>query len=338
VATVQTAKPIITPLDRFGLTLSLAILCHALVILGITFQQEDRSRARFNSMEIVLVQQKSPEPEEAKMLAQANLQGGGNVDEEAHPSSPIPAPFPDQEPEITMPQPTEPEPPQPEETATAEAIVAEPSPVKKELVETLTVEDTESKTPKVEKIETPSKEKKIAETTDTKTEKRITTPEKEKKRVKETIQKPKIPTATELLTNSFKIASLSAEIRRKMEAKAERPRRKFISASTKEYNYAAYMEAWRSKVERVGNLNYPDQARKQGLSGSLVLDVALRQDGSIDEITIRRSSGEKLLDDAAIRIVELSAPFSPFPEHIKAETDILHIMRTWQFLNKKGFR
>lgn len=336
-ATVQTAKPIITPLDRFGLTLSLAILCHALLILGVTFAQEDRSRARFNSMEIVLVQQKSPEPEEAKMLAQANLEGGGNVDEPANPSAPMPAPFPDPKPEITMPTPPEQQ-EQPPESATAEAVVAEPSLVKKDLVETLTVEDTESKIPEVEKVETPSKEKKIAEPTETETAKKITTPQKEKKRIKETIKKPITPTATELLTNSFKIASLSAEIRRKMEAKAERPRRKFISASTKEYNYAAYMEAWRAKVERVGNLNYPEQARKQGLSGSLVLDVALRNDGTIDEITIRRSSGEKLLDDAAIRIVELSAPFSPFPQHIKDETDILHIMRTWQFLNNRGFK
>ncbi len=337
-ATEQAAKPIITPLDRFGLTLSLAIICHALIILGITFSKEDRSRARFNSMEIVLVQQKSAEPEEAKMLAQANLEGGGNVDEPANPSAPMPAPFPDEKPEITMPQPAEPEPPQPIESATTEANVEEPELVKKDLVETLSVEKEKSPIPKVEKVETPSKEKKIAETSETQTEKRITTPEKEKTRVKETIKKPIAPTATELLANSFKIASLSAEIRRKMEAKAERPRRKFISASTKEYNYAAYMEAWRAKVERVGNLNYPEQARKQGLSGSLVLDVALRRDGSIDEITVRRSSGEKLLDDAAIRIVRLSAPFSPFPQHIRDETDILHIMRTWQFLNNKGFK
>jgi protein TonB len=123
-----------------------------------------------------------------------------------------------------------------------------------------------------------------------------------------------------------------------MEAKAKRPRRKFISATTKEYKYAAYMEAWRSKVERVGNINYPEQARKQGLSGSLILDVALNPDGSINEITIRRSSGKKILDDAAIRIVELAAPYGAFPQHIKDETDILHIMRTWQFINNKGFR
>lgn len=337
-ATAQAVKPIITPLDRFGLTLSLAILLHALLILGITFAKEDRSRARFDTMEIVLVQQKSKPPEEAKKLAQASLEGGGNVDTPANPSSPMPAPFPEQKPELTMPQPTETQPPQPAESASTEADIVDPSLVKKDVVNKLTVKDDASPNPIVEKVDKPSKEKEITAKKETKTTKRIATTEKKKTRVKETIRKPITPTATQLLSNSFKIAALSAEIRRKEEAKAERPRRKFISASTKEYNYAAYMEAWRSKVERMGNINYPEQARKQGLSGSLVLDVALRRDGSIDEITIRRSSGEKLLDDAAIRIVELSAPFSPFPQHIKDETDILHIMRTWQFLNKKGFR
>lgn len=336
--TVQAVKPIITPLDRFGLTLSVAILIHALIILGITFAQEDRSRAHFNTMEIVLVQQKSKPPEEAKMLAQASLEGGGNVDEPANPSAPMPAPFLDPKPEITMPEPVAAEPPQPPESASTEAEIVEPSPVKKDVVEKITVEDAESPNPLVEKVEKPSKDKKIAETKDIKTTKRITTLEKKKNRVKETIRKPIMSTATQLLTHSFKIASLSAQIRRKMESRAERPRRKFISASTKEYHYAAYMEAWRLKVERIGNLNYPEQARKHGLSGSLVLDVALRRDGSIDEITIRRSSGEKMLDNAAIRIVELSAPFAPFPQDIKDETDILHIMRTWQFLNKRGFR
>ncbi len=98
------------------------------------------------------------------------------------------------------------------------------------------------------------------------------------------------------------------------------------------------MEAWRAKVERVGNLNYPDDARKKKLSGSLILDVALNSDGSVSRITVRRSSGIKVLDDAAIRIVELSSPFAPFPEQIKEETDILHITRTWQFLNNNRFR
>ncbi len=337
-AAAQPVEPVITALDRFGLTLSLAILVHALIILGITFIEEDRSRARFDNMEIVLVQQKSVEPKEADMLAQASLEGGGDIDEVMNPAAPMPAPFPDPEPEITTPPPIEAQPPQPPEPATAEAEVPEPAPVKKDVVEKIAVEDITSPNPLTEKVDTPSKEKQIAETKEIKTTETLSTPEDEKTRIKKTIRKPRTPSATELLTNSFKIASLSAEIRRKMEAKAKRPRRKFISATTKEYKYAAYMEAWRSKVERVGNLNYPDQARKQNLSGSLVLDVALNPDGSINEITIRRSSGEKVLDDAAIRIVELAAPYGPFPRHIKDETDILHIMRTWQFINNKGFR
>jgi periplasmic protein TonB len=338
VAATQAVEPIITPLDRFGLTLSLAILVHALIILGITFIEEDRSRARFDTMEIVMVQQKSVAPKEADMLAQANLEGGGNVDDVTNPAAPIPAPFPDPKPDITPPPPAATQPPQPPEPASTEAEVPEPAPVKKDVVEKLAVEDDKSPDPLVEKVDTPSKEKQVAETKDIKTTETISSPEQKKTRVKKTIRKPRTPSATELLTNSFKIASLSAEIRRKMEEKAKRPRRKFISATTKEYKYAAYMEAWRSKVERIGNLNYPDQARKQKLSGSLVLDVALNQDGSLNEITIRRSSGEKILDDAAIRIVELSAPYGPFPQHIKDETDILHIMRTWQFINNKGFR
>jgi protein TonB len=103
-------------------------------------------------------------------------------------------------------------------------------------------------------------------------------------------------------------------------------RHKTITTSTREPDYARYMEAWRQKVERVGNLNYP-----HGLSGSLLLDVALYPDGNIESIDLRRSSGTSDLDRAAIEIVKLAAPFAPFPERIAAETDILHIVRTWQF-------
>ena len=110
------------------------------------------------------------------------------------------------------------------------------------------------------------------------------------------------------------MAALISEVKRKLETKAKRPKRTFISASTREYKYAAYMEAWRAKVERVGNLNYPEEARKRKISGQLVLDVALNPDGKINQITVRRSSGHKVLDDAAIRIVELAAPYAPFPE------------------------
>ncbi|MEW8292588.1 MAG: energy transducer TonB, partial [Candidatus Thiodiazotropha endolucinida] len=96
--------------------------------------------------------------------------------------------------------------------------------------------------------------------------------------------------------------------------------------------YAAYLDAWRRKVERIGNLNYPDQAKRSRLYGNLVLHVAVKADGSVEQIKVLHSSGHKILDDAAVRIVRLAAPFSPFPNEIRKETDILDITRTWQFL------
>ena len=164
----------------------------------------------------------------------------------------------------------------------------------------------------------------------------------DEKTAAESVQAPSAapPSAQQLINRSLEIASLSAQINDATRAYAQRPKQKFISAKTQEYKYASYMEAWRAKVERIGNLNYPDEAKRRNLSGSLILDVALNPDGSITEdgITVRRSSGEKILDDAAIRIVRLAAPYAPFPQDIRKETDILHITRTWQFLRDHRLR
>ncbi len=136
----------------------------------------------------------------------------------------------------------------------------------------------------------------------------------------------------ELVEQSLEMARLAAEIERRQELMAKRPKRKFISASTREYEYAAYLRAWVAKVERVGNLNYPDEARRRGLGGRLVMTVAVRRDGSIEEIVLNRSSGLGVLDQAAMRIVRLSEPYPPLPQ-TKDNIDVLHITRTWQFQN-----
>ncbi len=142
------------------------------------------------------------------------------------------------------------------------------------------------------------------------------------------------PDVAQLLSSTRQeIARLTAELDRNSRYASQRPRRKAINASTQEYRYAAYLEAWRKKVERVGNLNYPDAARRKKLYGDLLLHVAVRADGSVAEIQVLRSSGHKILDDAAVRIVRLAAPFAPFPEEIRKEVDILDITRTWQFLS-----
>jgi protein TonB len=93
------------------------------------------------------------------------------------------------------------------------------------------------------------------------------------------------------------------------------------------------MEAWRRKVENIGNLNYPEEARRKKLYGNLLLHVAVRSDGSVERVRLLKSSGHKLLDDAAINIVKLAAPYAPFPPDIRKEVDVLDITRTWQFLN-----
>lgn len=137
------------------------------------------------------------------------------------------------------------------------------------------------------------------------------------------------PTADELKRQQD-IAQLAAELRQQTEALAKRPKKKFISANTKEYVYASYMRGWSDRVQRVGNLNYPDAARRRKLYGALLLTVGLNRDGSIKSITVIKSSGQPLLDAAAERIVRLSSPFPPLPKD--ASVDELYITRTWQFL------
>jgi protein TonB len=142
----------------------------------------------------------------------------------------------------------------------------------------------------------------------------------------------KSPNAQRLIQRSMELARLEAEIGRDLQAYAKRPRRKFISANTREYEFATYMQAWVSKVERIGNLNYPDEARRKSLAGSLVLTVAINRDGDIDSIDIIQPSGFTVLDEAAIRIVRMGEPYSALPKDIRSKVDILHITRTWQFL------
>ncbi|HEY0231714.1 MAG TPA: energy transducer TonB [Dokdonella sp.] len=129
----------------------------------------------------------------------------------------------------------------------------------------------------------------------------------------------------------MEMARLAQEIQKDAEQYAKRPKRKYISANTQEYEFAAYMRAWVARIERIGNLNYPDEARRQQLHGQLVLTVGLERSGKIKSIDVIQSSGHKVLDDAAIRITRLAEPFPPLPE-TKEKVDELYISRTWQFL------
>jgi protein TonB len=151
-------------------------------------------------------------------------------------------------------------------------------------------------------------------------------------------QKSEQASAAELINRSMEMLTLNEQINQSLQAYSKAPQSKFISARTKEFKYASYMRDWVAKVERVGELNYPDAARRQNLSGKLIVQVALYPDGSVREITIRKPSGHKILDDAAVRIVKLAAPFAPFPEDIRTETDILYITRTWVFTSSNRLK
>lgn len=135
----------------------------------------------------------------------------------------------------------------------------------------------------------------------------------------------------ELMEKSLEIARLEAQIDKNWDAYQKLPRRKFVGARTQEYRFAQYIEDWRIKVERIGNLNYPEQARRLRIFGKLQLSVSINKDGSVESVEVNKPSGYPLLDAAALRIVKLAAPYSPLPPNIAKDVDILTITRTWSF-------
>jgi protein TonB len=135
----------------------------------------------------------------------------------------------------------------------------------------------------------------------------------------------------ELSAKALELQRLEAQIAREFDSYQQRPKKKHIGARATEYRFARYVEDWRQKVERVGNANYPAIARAQKLYGSLVLTVGIKADGRIETIEVDRGSGNKILDASALKIVELAAPYAPFPADIRNDTDIIYITRTWSF-------
>lgn len=140
-----------------------------------------------------------------------------------------------------------------------------------------------------------------------------------------------LPPGRERIERDMEMARLAAEIHLRSEQYAKRPKRKFVSASTQEYAWAAYLREWVDRVERVGNLNYPDEARRRRLQGQVVISVAIRRDGSVEAARIVESSGTPLLDASALRIARLAEPYAPLPR-TDEDPDVLHVTRTWLFL------
>ncbi len=264
--------------------IGVSVLLHA-VVLAIHFKPFDRAPRddRGPPLEVALVNAKSvAKPTKADVLAQANLDGGGNTDENRRAKTPLPV---------------LPKPPSEREIAVATQRVEELEKKARELMTAL------RSAPVPQSLPAPSEASEAAN----------------------------LPTATELMQRTLESMRLEARIAKDMDAYQKRPKRRFIGARAEEYRFARYVEDWRLKIERVGNNNYPEAARQQKLYGHLLLSVAIRSDGSLEKVEVLRTSGNRILDAAAVKIVEMSAPFAPFPPDIKRDTDVLAITRTWTF-------
>ncbi len=139
-----------------------------------------------------------------------------------------------------------------------------------------------------------------------------------------------LPPGEQKIVHDIDMARLAAEVHLNSERYAKRPKRKFVSASTQEYAYAEYLRRWVDRAERVGNLNYPEIARQRRLSGQVVMSIGIRRDGSVESAQVLVSSGQAVLDQAALRIARLAEPYPALPK-TSENVDVLNVVRTWNF-------
>ena len=269
--------------DLLGFALLLALALHAVIILGITFQREDRTH-NAASLEITLAQYKSDKaPQRADFIAQNDQEGSGTLKEKALLTTRRTADFQDN-------------------------VIRDISPLQQ-------VAALEQKSAQRAEIATRDHaEFKTARHSD-----------------KDTPQQQAQNQLT-IRQRSLEIASLEAKLDIQRQAYAARPRiRRLTSVAAKGSEDALYLNDWRERIETIGNRNYPERARAQHIYGELRLMVALLPNGEVSEIRILHSSGHKLLDEAAVRIVRLAAPFEAFPPRMSHQVDVLEIIRTWRF-------
>ncbi|MFN3879948.1 MAG: energy transducer TonB [Nitrincola lacisaponensis] len=306
-----------TATDRFGLNLFLALALHGFLILAIGFKLPEAVRPQ-HTLDITLARYATETPpEEADFFAQADQLGSGESEEILDPSvieeslledphiheqAPIPQPLAEPEPEPEPEPPVEPTPPEPEPAPEPEP----PAPP----------QTGEPSTPVVTAAPAPEQ-----------------APVQQRQQPATTPPPSTTGPSGSLLARSMEIASIQAQLSAQQQDQARRPRvRRLTSApSTMAHDDAIYLDNWRRRIESVGNMNYPEEARRNDINGSLRLLVAILPDGSVAEIEVLQSSGHAVLDNAAVRIVQMASPFQPFTNEMRRTTDRLEIIRTWKF-------
>lgn len=307
------ATQTVSAVERFGFTLFFATALHAVAIIGITFSSET-IRPPQKTIEITLAQHPQKEvPVDADFIAQENQAGSGQSIQKKLPST--------QQKALRQDKKTNPQTAQIEVTATE---TSSSKPIAKELSQPSHKETNGNHSGKLKP--------KIVTTTSTAEKKSVTAPPKQRQPKQTNASTNHAPS---LLARSLDIASLQADIDHVRDIRAKQPRiTRLTSASTQKREDALYLNNWRKKIETIGNLHYPEEARRKKMYGSLRLLVAIKPDGAVKAIEVLESSGQPILDDAAIRIVRLGAPFQPFPIEMRKSTDILEIIRTWKFEKK----
>jgi protein TonB len=268
-----------------GAAIGLSLALHAAALsMHFKFPDAMRWKPAAAPLEVVLVNAKTKErPAKADVLAQANLNRGGTVEERRRAKTPLPV--------------TEPRKPG-KDVADAQRRQRSLEARQQELL--AQAREAQSRVPPAAPRQ-PGAEEPAAQ-----------------------------PSGRDLADLSLAAMRLQAQIEKQIQEYQQRPRKKFIGANATEYRFAQYEEDWRAKIERIGTLNYPAEARGR-IYGNLQLTVTLRPDGSVESIYLDRSSGLKVLDAAASKIVRMATPFAAFPPDIKRDTDLLVITRTWFF-------
>ncbi|PCI60103.1 MAG: energy transducer TonB [Methylophilaceae bacterium] len=295
----------------------LSVSAHA-VFLAVKFEPELKKMAEhLPSLEVVLVNAKTKDaPKKADVIAQANLDRGGNTDLDRQMKTMLPT-----------------------KNTKATDVKLQQNKHIKAAAKSAKLQAKEAREKKhVAELEKKAQELytqlKSSNKVDSKQVQHKTSIEPETGKAK-TVSKTFNREA--LLAASLAIDRLEAQISKRQEEYQKRPKRRFLGSRAKAADDAFYLEAWRQKVERIGNQNYPAAARNQKIYGKLQLTVSIRADGSVEKVVIDKSSGSKVLDDAAINIVKLAAPYAKFSKVMRKTTDILDITRTWTFTQEDAF-
>jgi periplasmic protein TonB len=292
---------------RFIFFLFIALLIHSLIIFQISFSLPKKIKHKQKPLDIIINPVKTIQKvKKADYFAQSNQQGGGKTESKSKPANVLPG-------STKLPLKKQ------VKTPVKHLPLKQTVPVKK--ITAVNVKRSQLTT----KIKSKQKAAKLVKKTNKKKSSQST----------KKLTKPVI-TSQYLANLKKQIIDLEADIDLKTRVYSRRSKHKFVNASTAKALDAEYIRQWTRKIERIGNLNYPVQARKNKLSGKLILAVTINPHGKILNIEVRRSSKHKTLDDAAIRIVKLSAPFAPIPDSVLKDNSALVITRTWLFTQKSN--